>query len=158
MSKKTNTAGSVNVDAIKRDVKKMVGQYDPKPTTHRVGDKTFGELSPGTSTRQSTLEQDMGTSKYREMIHNHNNKNRDFLDKLPFTFPKKSKVSSHLNVMVFCVECGEANLGSENTFGAICTGCKKYNRMENPEKTNHNLKSTPGFLATADDILKAREK
>ena len=102
MAKNKKPKTTVNVEAVKREVKRMgkdIAQNDPSPMGR--------ELAPGSVQRQSPLEQEMGTGKYRQMIHDHNDKNKHILDRLPFTFPRKRIVRSHrTDVLVECVECG----------------------------------------------------
>jgi hypothetical protein len=147
---------SINVDAIKRDAKK-VGSQIAKSSSEMFGK----ELNPGTSGRESPLEQTMGPGKYKRMIHDHNDKNKHILDRLPFTFPKKSVVRSHKNdVSVECVECGYRSYGSEHTYMKVCGQCKKSTKVINPEADarGEDRDFTPGFLSTASDILEMRDK
>jgi hypothetical protein len=98
MAKKPKT--TVNVDAVKKDIQKAAK-----------------DLAVGIprGRRESPKEQDMGSRKYREMIHDHNSKNKHALDRLPFTFPPKKKIRSHLDILLGCPECGKELWGSENT-------------------------------------------
>ena len=138
---------TVNVNAVKREVKKMVQSYDPKPQNPKA---------PPSIHRESTLEQDMGSAKYRKMIHDHNDKNKHILDRLPFTFPPKQKIRSHLHILLECPECGVETLGSENTVGFICERCKKYVSAKNPEAENrgYNPDLKVGIFGTASDKLR----
>jgi hypothetical protein len=150
---------SVNVDAIKRDSKK-IGEQISKSEPSMFGK----ELDPGTSRRESPLEQEMGSSKYRQMIHDHNDKNKHILDRLPFTFPKKSVVrSNRSNVVIECVECGFQKYGTEHTYGIICPECKTFRRVINPEAESRGEASPEqeeriGVFGTASDLLELREK
>ena len=126
MPKKKKSTSTVNVDAVKKEVNKMVKEAQNNPSTPGPLSKTHAELAPGSVRRESPLEQDMGTGKYKEMIHDHNEKNKHILDRLPFTFPKKKMVRSHLDVVISCSECGLEKIGSENTVGFTCPNCKKY--------------------------------
>jgi len=159
MAKKTKgrSKNSVNVDAVKRDVKKLAKEMS-KNSSDAQGNI---ELSPGSVRRESPLEQKMGTKKYHEMIHDHNDKNKHILDRLPFTFPRKSVVRSHRNdIVVTCVECGYEKYGTEFTIGITCPKCNTYREVTNPEaeKRGEDRDFKPGFLATASDILRMREK
>jgi len=154
--KKNAPKTTLNVDAIKRDSAK-VGAQIAKSNPEMYG----RELDPGTSQRTSTLEQEMGSSKYKNMIHDHNDKNKHILDRLPFTFPKKSVVRSNRdNVVVACVECGYQSYGSEHVYMKTCEQCKKSTKVINPEADarGEDRDFVPGFLATASDILKMREE
>jgi hypothetical protein len=129
MAKNKRPKTTVNVNAVKKDIKKMAKQIaKSEPTQH-----THAELAPGTVQRQSALEQDMGTAKYRQMIHDHNSKNKHILDRLPVTFPRKKKLRSNINTMLICPECNAYILGSEQTYMAICSSCKKLVKPHNPE-------------------------
>ncbi len=146
---------SINIDAIKRDAKKIGGEIS-KSTPSSFGK----ELDAGISRRESPLEQQMG-SKYKEMIHQHNDTNKHILDRLPFTFPKKRVVRSHKsNVLVVCVECGYQSYGSEHTYMKVCGQCNKSTKVINPEADarGEDRDFTPGFLADASDILRMRNK
>ncbi len=154
--KKNSPKTTLNVEAIKRDSKK-VGAEIAKSNPEMFG----AELDPGTSRRQSPLEQEMGSSKYKNMIHEHNDKNKHILDRLPFTFPKKSVVRSHRsNVLVECSECGYQSYGSEHTYMKVCEQCKKSTKVINPEAVarGEDRDFTPGFLASASDILEMKEQ
>ncbi len=157
MPKKKNTPKTtVNVEAIKRDAKK-VGAEIRKANPELYG----GEVVAGTSRRQSPLEQEMGSSKYKDMIHSHNDKNKHILDRLPFTFPKKSVVRSHRrDILIECAECGYESYGSEHTYMKVCGGCNKSTKVINPEaeKRGEDRDFSPGIFATASDILEMREK
>jgi hypothetical protein len=149
MSKKAKT--TVNVDAVKRDVKKFTKEFaqnTPPAQSH-------AELSAGTVNRQSPLEQDMGSRKYRDMIHGHNSKNKHILDRLPFTFPPKKKIRSHLSVSLACPECGAGSWGSEYTVGFICKGCNKFVKPINQEAESRGYDPTlnVGIFGTASDKL-----
>jgi hypothetical protein len=157
VSKKNNKPRtSLNIDAIKRDSKKIGAQIA------KSNPETFGkELDSGTSRRESSLEQEMGSSKYKNMIHDHNDNNKHILDRLPFTFPKKRIVRSHRsNVLVECEECGYQSYGSEYTYMKKCEQCGKSTKVINPEAVarGEDRDFTPGFLASASDILNMREK
>jgi len=146
---------TINVDAIKRDSKK-VGEQIAKSNPELMGK----ELDPGISRRESALEQEMGSSKYKNMIHEHNDKNKHILDRLPFTFPKKRVVRSHrTNVLVACAECGHESYGSEHTYMKYCEDCGKSTKVANPEAEarGEDRDFIPGFLASATDILNMRE-
>lgn len=157
MPKKKNTPKTtLNVDQIKRDSKK-VGEQIAKANPELFG----GEVVAGTSRRTSPLEQEMGSRKYKDMIHEHNDKNKHILDRLPFTFPKKRVVRSHRNdILIECAECGYESYGSEHTYMKRCDGCKKPTKVINPEaeKRGEDRDFMPGMLATASDILEMREK
>jgi hypothetical protein len=148
MSKKSKT--SVNVDAVKREVKKMVDNYDSAPQ---------GPTPTPSYKRESPLEQEIGSGRYREMIHSHNQKNKHFHDRLPFTFPKKKTVRSHLNIVVTCPKCESPTLGSEHTVGFICSTCKKYVSVTNTEAESrgYNPALSVGIFGTATDRLEAKE-
>ncbi len=157
MPKKSNKPKtSINVDAIKRDSKKVGAQIA------KSNPEMFGkELDPGTSVRQSALEQEMGSSKYKNMIHDHNDNNKHILDRMPFTFPKKRVVRSHRsNVLVECEECGYQSYGSEHTYMKKCDQCKRSTKVINPEAELRGVDRdfSPGFLASASDILRMREE
>lgn len=157
MPKKKNTPKTtLNVDAIKRDSKKVGAQIA------KSNPEMFGkELDSGTSRRESALEQEMGSAKYKNMIHEHNDKNKHILDRLPFTFPKKSVVRSHRSdILIECEECGYESYGSEHTYMKTCGGCKKSTKVINPEaeRRGEDRDFKPGIFATASDILEMREK
>jgi hypothetical protein len=154
--KKNTPKTTVNVDAIKRDSKKVGAQIAA------ANPELYGGESPaGTSGRQSPREQEMGSRKYKEMIHNHNDKNKHILDRLPFTFPKKSVVRSHRSdILISCEECGYESYGSEHTYMKVCGGCQKSTKVINPEadRRGEDRDFRPGIFATASDILEMREK
>ncbi len=154
MPKKNRPKTTVNVDAVKKDVAKLAKDSIKQNPTDHV------ELAPGSVKRQSPLEQEMGSKKYKEMIHDHNDKNKHILDRLPFTFPKKRIVRSNQNVVVECVECGYQHVGREYTYGMTCPECKAYRRVKNPEaeKRGEDPDFTPGMFATASDILRMKEE
>ncbi len=161
MSKKSKPKTSVNVDAVRREAFKIAKDAQNKPASSGPLGQSHAELSPGTSKRESPLEQSMGSSKYKKMIHDHNDKNKHILDRLPFTFPKKSVVRSHRsNVLIECVDCGYQSYGSEHTYMKACTECKKVTKVINPEAEarEEDRDFTPGFMATASDILRMREE
>ena len=160
--KKNKPKTTVNVDAVKREVKKIqkesdshspVGTFSPVP-------KGFGEAASGSIRRESPLEQDLGPSRYRQMIHDHNSKNKHILDRLPFQFPKKKTVRSHLNIMILCSECGYESVGSENTVGFVCPECKKYVSAKNPEAEarGYDPSLKVGFRGTATDKLALKKE
>jgi len=154
--KKNTPKTTLNVDAIKRDSKK-VGAQIAKANPELFG----GEAGAGISRRQSPLEQEMGSTKYKDMIHEHNDKNKHILDRLPFTFPKKRVVRSHRSaVLVECEECGHESYGSEHTYMKVCGGCKRTTKVINPEaeKRGEDRDFNPGIFATASDILEMREQ
>lgn len=155
MPKKKKPTTTVNVDAVKRDAKK-VGEKISKANPEQFGK----ELAPGSVRRESPLEQEMGSNKYRQMIHDHNDKNKHILDRLPFQFPKKKVVRSHLDVVVECSECGYQHVGSENTVGFICPKCKKYVSAVNPEAEarGYNPDLVVGFRGTASDRLRMKDE
>ena len=160
MPKKNRPKKTVNVDAVKKEVNKMAKEI-AKSAPNEHG---HVELDPGTSKRQSPLEQDMGSRKYREMIHDHNDKNKHILDRLPFTFPKKKMIRSSQTVVVECVECGYQHVGNEHTYGITCPDCKAYRRVKNPEAESRgqappeNDDERVGMFGTASDLLELREK
>jgi len=161
MVKKTKkSAGSVNVDAVRREAQKLVKTYDPKPQNRGFGFDGSGEASPGSTKRQSALEQDIGTQKYREMIHDHNKKNEHILDKLPFQFPKKKMIRSHLNVTLECPNCQNQLWGTEHTVGVICNKCHKYVTPRNPEAElrGYDPSLVVGIDGTATDRLNLKEE
>ena len=160
MVKKNSPKKSVNVDAVKREVKKAIQQHDSKPKKQTFTPGGFGEASPGTIRRESPLEQDMGTSRYREMIHDHNKKNEHILDRLPFTFPKKKVARSHRSLALPCPNCENEIFGSEHTVGAVCPKCKKYVRLTNPdaEELGYDPDINIGYRGTLSDKLAAKDK
>lgn len=154
MVRSAKKKGSVNVDAVRREAKKLAGgtkTTEPNP---------FAELAPGSVTRQSPLEQQMGTNKYREMIHDHNEKNKHVLDRLPFQFPKKKMVRSHLDVYLECPECGQGIWGTENTVGVVCSGCNKFVKPRNleAESRGYDPDLVIGVHGTASDKLREKER
>lgn len=159
MPKKAKTTTTVNVDAVKREAAKLAKEAVSSPSTPGPLSKSHAELSPGVSRRESPVEQEMGSAKYREMIHNHNDKNKHILDRLPFTFPKKRVVRSHLDVVIQCAECGQEQIGSEHTVGFTCPSCKKYVSAINPEAEarGYDPDLKVGFRGTASDRLNAKE-
>ncbi len=158
MPKRKSPKTTVNVEAVKRDVAKM-GKQLAKNEQTPMG----RELDPGSTRRESPLEQEMGSSKYRDMIHDHNSKHKNVLDSLPFTFPRKSIVRSHLRVSVECVECGYQHTGSEHTYGMVCPECKTYRRVKNPRAVDKGEVSSEkeevvGIFGSASDLLELRDK
>jgi hypothetical protein len=97
----------------------------------------------------------MGSRKYRDMIHGHNSKNKHILARLPFTFPAKKKIRSHLSVYLTCPECGSESWGSEYTVGIICKGCSKFVKPVNQEAESRGYDPTlkVGIFGTASDKL-----
>jgi hypothetical protein len=161
MPKKNKPKTSVNVDAVRREARKLAKDTSSKSSLPGDLAKSHAELSPGVSQRQSPLEQEMGSSNYKRMIHDHNDKNKHILDRLPFTFPRKKVVRSHCStIAIECVECGYQSYGSEYTYMKICPGCKKSTKVINPEAEarGEDRDFTPGFLATAEDILRMKEE
>ena len=157
MAKSKKIKTTVNVDAVRKEAKKLAKQV----VNQEAPNRTHAELAPGSVNRQSPLEQEMGSKKYKEMIHNHNDKNKHILDRLPFTFPRKKIVRSHRSdVVVECVNCGHQSYGSEYTCVKECPGCKKVAKVFNPEagKRGEDIDFVPGFLATSSDILKMKEE
>jgi hypothetical protein len=154
-SKKKATT-TVNIAAVQKDIKKMAKDIanDTAPAHNH------GELSPGTVRRESPLEQSMGPGKYRDMIHGHNSKNKHVLDRLPFTFPRKKMIRSHLNVLIRCPECDYASVGTEYTVGFTCPQCKKYVSTKNAEAEarGYDPELKVGFRGTASDKLRLEEK
>lgn len=157
---KNTSKRTVNVDAVKKEVQKLTSAYDPAPQNPGFSPGGFGEVAPGSVTRQSPLEQEMGTKKYREMIHGHNKKNEHILDRLPFTFPKKKVARSHLDVLLECPECHEPFVGTEYTVGFVCSGCKKYVSPKNPEAESrgYDPNLTVGVNGTAADRIRKKEE
>jgi len=155
MAKNKRPKTTVNVDAVKKDVQKLAKESVKQNPTDHV------ELAPGSVRRQSPLEQEMGSAKYKQMIHDHNDKNKHILDRLPFTFPKKKVVRSHRSdVLVECVECGYESYGSEYTYMKVCEGCKKSTKVINPEAEirGEDRDFVPGMFATSSDILRMKEE
>jgi len=157
---KNKSTRTVNVDAVKKDVAKLVKENQSNPSTPGPLSKSHAELAPGSVQRQSPLEQEMGSRKYKDMIHDHNDKNKHILDRLPFTFPKKKVVRSHLTVVIECAECGLETIGSENTVGFTCSVCKKYVQAINPEAEvrGYDPDLVVGFRGTASDRLNMKEE
>ncbi len=156
IKKRTTT---VNPDAVKRAAKKMAKGLVQEQAPGDMG--TI--IAPGTVRRESPLEQQVGSSKYQQMIHDHNDKNKHILDRLPFTFPKKRVIRSHLNVVVECVECGHQSYGSEYTVTKVCESCGKVASVINPEAQARGEgileeKENVGMFGTASDLLELREK
>jgi len=162
MPKKNKPKTSVNVDAVRREASKMSKDAENRASSSLPGDlaKTHAEVAPGTIRRESPVEQEMGSSKYKQMIHDHNDKNKHILDRLPFTFPKKSVVRSHRSdVPLECAECGYESYGSEHTYVKVCGGCHKACKVINPEAIKRGDRDfTPGMFATASDILRMKEE
>lgn len=156
MTKKNTPKTTVNVDAVRTEAKKIGDQIS------KANPELFGrELSPGAVRRESPLEQEMGSSKYKQMIRDHNQQNKHILDRLPFTFPKKRVVRSHRNdVLLECRECGYQSYGTEHTYMKDCPECKKVTEVLNPEADarGEDRGFVPGFLATASDILRMKEE
>jgi hypothetical protein len=148
---KPKAKGSVNVDAVKREVRKMIKEQDAKTSTPKARSSIH---------RESPLEQEMGTTKYRQMIHDHNEKNKHILDRLPFTFPPKKKIRSHLNVLLECPECGAEKWGSEHTVGFVCSSCNKYVSAKNSEAESRGYDPDlkVGIRGTASDKLRMLEE
>lgn len=151
---------TVNVDAIKREVNNLVRNNKSNSSLPGTLNKTHTELGPGTVHRESPLEQQMGPSKYKEMIHGHNKKNKHILDRLPFTFPKKRVVRSHLSILVVCSKCGFEKIGTENTIGFICPSCNLYVTVINveAESRGYNPDLVVGFNGTIDDRRRLKEE
>jgi hypothetical protein len=102
----------------------------------------------------------MGSGKYRQMIHKHNDENKHILDRLPFTFPRKKVVRSHLSVALVCPECGNETTGSENTVGFICNKCHKYVSAKNleAESRGYDPDLKVGIFGTAEDRLRLKKE
>lgn len=156
MVKKNKPRTTINVDAIKKGAQRLAKEITQGSPNHQFGK----ELAPGSVRRESPREQEMGSSKYRKMIHDHNKNNKHILDRLPFTFPKKRKIRSHLHITLVCPECDEYLLGSENTYMVICTGCKKLVKPHNPEAERNGLHNDikVGIFGTATDKLRLLEE
>ena len=77
--------------------------------------------------RNSALEQEIGSKKYREMIH----KSSKEADKknLPFTFLPKRKLKGGHRVVYECPECGNDMGGSNYTYMIVCSKCNKLVRV-----------------------------
>lgn len=161
MAKKNKTSKkTVNVEAVKKEVSKLIKDSQNSPSASGPLSQSHAELPAGAVRRESPLEQEMGTNKYRDMIHDHNDKNKHILDKLPFTFPKKKIVRSHLNILLECPNCGDEKWGTENTVGFVCSSCKKYVSAKNPEAEarGYDPDLVVGFRGTAKDRLDLKEK
>jgi len=157
MAKNKRPKTTVNVDAVRRESKRLAKSMAKEQAPGDMGTV----ISPGTVKRQSPLEQEMGSSKYKKMIHDHNDKNKHILDRLPFTFPKKRIVrSNRTDVLVECVKCRHESYGSEYTYMKFCVVCKKSTKVINPEaeKRGEDRDFAPGIFATASDVLKMREE
>jgi len=76
--------------------------------------------------RESTLEQDIGPKKYREMIHK-SSKDADNKN-LPFTFTKNKSIKAS-NRFYACPECGADMIGTKHTVMFVCPGCKKLIKL-----------------------------
>jgi hypothetical protein len=154
MAKKPKT--TVNVDAVKKDIQKVAKDLakNAPPGQGPV------ELPAGSVQRESPLEQEMGSGRYREMIHSHNSKNKHVLERLPFTFPPKKKIRSHLDIVLECPECGRELLGSENTVGVVCSGCHKFVKPKNieAESRGYNPDLNVGIFGTASDKLRLKKE
>lgn len=156
MAKKTSkNKTTINVDAVRREARKMAKEAESKSSIKGPGGSEYSELAPGSVNRKSPLEQEMGTSKYRDMIHDHNDKNKHVLDRLPFQFPKKKTLRSHINVALECPECQETIWGNEHTVGVICGKCHKYVAPRNPEAEarGYDPNFKVGFRGTANDRI-----
>ncbi len=157
MPKNNKRKTTVNVEAVKRETQRLAKSMAKEQAPGDMGTV----ISPGTIKRESKLEQEMGSSKYKQMIHDHNDKNKHILDRLPFTFPRKRIVrSNRSDVLIECVDCGYQSYGSEYTYMKLCPGCAKSTKVINPEaeKRGEDRDFTPGIFATASDILKMREE
>ena len=146
MVKKTRSPRTtVNVAAVKREVTRMA-----KETVQATPlSQSMAELPAGAVQRQSPLEQEMVTAKYRGMIHDHNTKKEHILDKLPFTFPKKSKIKTKVNTPILCPECKETCFIGNFTLSIICGRCGKlFSANEGAFKPN------VGAFNRAADLLK----
>ena len=158
--KPAKSKGTINVDAVRREAKKMAKQAESASSGRKFSDGPRGEVAPGSVQRQSPLEQEIGTDKYRKMIHEHNDKNKHILDRLPFQFPKKKMVRSHLDILLVCPECGAEKWGTENTVGFICSSCHKFVKPTNleAESRGYNPDVNVGFRGTASDKLRLKEE
>ncbi len=155
MAKTKRPRTTVNVAAVKKEAQKLAKEIARSTPTDHV------ELAPGTVRRESPLEQEMGSTRYKDMIHSHNDKNKHILDRLPFTFPKKRIIrANRSDVLIECVDCGYQSYGSEYTYTKLCPGCAKSCKVINPEaeKRGEDRDFTPGMFATATDILRMREE
>lgn len=160
MSNKSKPSGTVNVDAVKREVQKMSREAESRSSKKSFGSGSGMALSPGGTKRESPLEKEMGTGKYRQMIHDHNEKNKHVLDRLPFTFPRKKMIRSNHNIVLICERCGEHNLGTEHTVGLVCVGCKKYTSVKNEsaELLGYDPDLKVGINGTASDRVNKKYK
>lgn len=151
---------TVNVEAIKREAKKMAKQAESAIQGRKFSDGPRGEVAPGSVQRQSPLEQEIGTAKYRQMIHEHNAKNKHALEKLPFQFMKKRVVRSHLDILLVCPNCAAEKWGTENTIGFICSDCHKFVKPVNleAESRGYNPDINVGFRGTATDKLRLKDE
>jgi hypothetical protein len=158
--KPTKSTRTVNVDAVKREAKKLAQQAASSSQGREFSKGPRGEVAPGSVVRQSPLEQEMGTNKYHQMIHEHNDKNKHILDRLPFQFPKKKVVRSHLDILLICPECGVEKWGTENTVGFICSSCHKFVKPLNAEaeRRGYNPDINVGFRGTALDKLRLKDE
>lgn len=159
MSKPRKIKTTVNPDAVKREVSKIAKGMSQEQAPGELG----SVIDPGTVRRESPLEQNMGTGKYHDMIHAHNDKHKHILDKLPFTFPKKSIVRSHRNILIECVECGFQKYGTEHTYGITCPQCQTFRRVHNPESEARGASAPEeddnvGIFGTASDLLNRRKQ
>jgi len=156
MGKPAKKKVSVNVDAVRREAKKLASS---SPSAS-AAPNPFAELAPGSVKRQSPLEQSLGSDKYREMIHDHNDKNKHVLDRLPFQFPKKKTVRSHLDVLLECPECQNSIWGTENTVGVVCRCCNKFVKPRNleAESRGYNPDLVIGIRGTVTDKLREKER
>lgn len=157
MTKKSRAPRTtINVSAVKKDVQRMAKEIVSKSPA----DQSHAVLPAGTVRRESPLEQQIGTNKYREMIHEHNNKNKDLHEKLPFIFMPKRKIRSHLDVGLECPECGAFLLGSEQTYLIICSSCKNLVKPYNPEAERRGIHTDlkVGIDGTATDKLRLLEE
>ncbi len=155
MAKTKRPKTTVNVAAVKKEAQKLAKEIARSNPTDHV------ELAPGTVKRESPLEQEMGSARYKQMIHNHNDKNSHILDRLPFTFPRKSVVrANRSDVLLECLECGYESYGSEYAYIKLCPGCAKSCKVINPEaeKRGEDRDFIPGIFATASDILQMKEE
>lgn len=138
----------------------MVQSHDSTPQKRAFGPPGMGEAAPGSINRQSPLEQEMGTSNYRDMIHSHNDKNKHALDRLPFQFPRKKMVRSHLDVLLLCPNCGAEKWGTEHTIGMVCSSCNTFVTLINPEAESrgYNPDLVVGFRGSATDKVRLKKE
>ena len=143
----------MNVDLVKKDIGRLARDAANK-TSAPQGPMGHAELPPGAIRRESPLEQDLGSAKYRKMIHEHNEKNGHVLDRLPFTFPKKKIVRTKEDRIFDCPKCGTGLLGGPTTYMITCSSC------QNMFKVNQESFSPPvGIFNRASDLLgKSEEK